>query len=108
MGYSTNAFLGIEALEYEGVILRPGSVLSATSNILVRKKSNSNTPTPLRYTRPATPRYDLPLDHAITNSWHFYASSSIQESISVLVYAFVLGKFTRTLFRRMMISVLQS
>jgi hypothetical protein len=58
--------------------------------------------------RPTTPHYVLTVENSITHGRHFYAASTISESVWGAVHAFLLGTAvtnafhdtTRTLFRR--------
>jgi hypothetical protein len=60
--------------------------------------------------RPTTPHYVLTVENSITYGRHFYAVSTISDSVWGAVHAFVLGcavtntlhDNTRTLFRRVM------
>ena len=56
--------------------------------------------------RPTTPHYVLTVENSITYGWHFYAASTISDSVWGAIHAFVLGTTvtnaihdtTRTLF----------
>ena len=60
--------------------------------------------------RPTTPHYVLMVENSITYGRHFYAKSSIADSVYGVIHAFVLGHGitnalhdnTKTLLRRMM------
>jgi hypothetical protein len=61
--------------------------------------------------RPYTPHYVVTVDHSITYGRHFYASSSIINSILGIVHTFAAGygitntshDYTRTLLRKLMV-----